>query len=245
MRRWYWRAAIGTIGTFAGRDVREPLLPQATGHQPRSQGDGLMKNLLRDARYGFRILLRRPAFTFVAVLTLALGIGANAAIFSVAHTLLVKPLPYVDAERLDAAQREQPVARLDVVHFVAGELSRLAGAEPVVRGDVCLRRPILQLLERRGARASARAHRHRRVPRDARRRAAARPRVSSRGVRDRPRPRGDPRPRLLAARVRRPSGRDRAADHSRRRDTHHRRRDAPGMAFWRPRHRGLRAAILQ
>ena len=59
-----------------------------------------MGNLLRDARYGLRLLIRRPGFAAVAVLTLAIGIGANAAIFTVAYTLLLKPLPYVDAERL-------------------------------------------------------------------------------------------------------------------------------------------------
>jgi putative ABC transport system permease protein len=59
-----------------------------------------MVNLLRDARYGLRLLARRPAFAAVAVLTLALGIGANTAIFTVVNTLLLKPLPYVDAERI-------------------------------------------------------------------------------------------------------------------------------------------------
>ena len=99
MRRWYWRMALGAIASFAVHDARdEPR--RSAAHDVRAKGDGLMRNLMRDARYGFRILLRRPAFTLVAVLTLALGIGANAAIFSVAHTLLVKPLPYVDAERI-------------------------------------------------------------------------------------------------------------------------------------------------
>jgi putative ABC transport system permease protein len=59
-----------------------------------------MKNLLNDARYGLRILLRRPAFTLVAVITLALGIGANTAIFTVTHALLLKPLPYDHPEQL-------------------------------------------------------------------------------------------------------------------------------------------------
>src|SRR5262245_27932893 len=59
-----------------------------------------MKNLLHDARYGLRLLLRRPAFTIVAIVTLALGIGANTAIFSVAHAVLLQPLPYSDPGRL-------------------------------------------------------------------------------------------------------------------------------------------------
>jgi putative ABC transport system permease protein len=91
-RRRYWRAGFGALIAFAGRKHSAPVA--------RRQGDGLMSNLLRDARYGLRLLVRRPGFTLVAVLTLALGIGANAAIFTVAHTLLLKPLPYVDAERI-------------------------------------------------------------------------------------------------------------------------------------------------
>ena len=59
-----------------------------------------METLWNDARYGARMLSRTPGFTFVAVLTLALGIGANTAIFSIVNALLVKPLPLPDSERL-------------------------------------------------------------------------------------------------------------------------------------------------
>lgn len=59
-----------------------------------------METLWNDLRYGTRMLLRTPAFTIVAILTLGLGIGANTAIFSVVNTLLIKPLPLPDSERL-------------------------------------------------------------------------------------------------------------------------------------------------
>ncbi|HVR72631.1 MAG TPA: ABC transporter permease [Vicinamibacteria bacterium] len=59
-----------------------------------------MESLWRDVRYGARMLGRSPAFTAVAVLTLALGIGANTAIFSVIHAVLLRSLPYEDADRL-------------------------------------------------------------------------------------------------------------------------------------------------
>ena len=59
-----------------------------------------MSNLLKDVQYGIRMLIRRPAFTTVAVVTLALGIGANTMIFTVVNAVLLQPLPYPNSERL-------------------------------------------------------------------------------------------------------------------------------------------------
>src|SRR5215210_2388419 len=59
-----------------------------------------MENLLKDIRYGVRMLIKSPGFTLVAIISLALGIGANTAIFSIISSVLFAPLPVQEPARL-------------------------------------------------------------------------------------------------------------------------------------------------
>ena len=67
-----------------------------------------MLTIWQDLRYAFRMLAKKPGFTVVAVLTLALGIGATTAIFSAVYAILLKPLPFKDAGRLVFIAKQNP-----------------------------------------------------------------------------------------------------------------------------------------
>ncbi len=78
-----------------------------------------MDTLLQDIRYGLRVLRKDPVFAAAALLTIALGIGANTAIFSIVNAVLIRPLPYPAAERLVYAHEAFPEAGFPVMPFSA------------------------------------------------------------------------------------------------------------------------------
>lgn len=94
--RWYRRQALGSAWAWITRKTASRV---AASSQANKGGVG-METTLRDVRYAMRSLVKRPGFTALVVVTLALGVGANTAIFSVVEAVMLRALPFPESDRL-------------------------------------------------------------------------------------------------------------------------------------------------
>lgn len=123
-----WTRTLAQVLVHGPLERWEALRARQTMHRNRLRRPGthreFLGTILLDLRYAVRTLMRAPAFTAISILTLALGIGANTAIFSVVSGVLLRPLPFAESEELVAVwSRFLPVSGFDTDQF------RISGPE--------------------------------------------------------------------------------------------------------------------
>ena len=118
-RRFLIRTASNIVSTAAAESWVRLRRSHIELIRPLRDNGGLMFGLLPDARYALRLLKRQPSFSIFVILTLAIGIGANSAVFSVVNGVVLKPLPFDESDRLVAIWgRFDPESGFDFPQFV-------------------------------------------------------------------------------------------------------------------------------
>ncbi len=173
------QSRAGLSPEAARREARQRFggVQQVREEHRDQRGAPWVENLTRDVRHGGARLVKDPAFTFVAVAILALGIGANAAMFSLVDGVLLKPMPFPDPERVVRVwEAPNPTSINQTTAFNFTEWRRLGH---VVRGDCRRDADEHHHDTRRRADAAARKARLRRLLQCFRHQAASRPNLYS------------------------------------------------------------------
>ena len=87
----------------------------------QKRGSRFIESVWQDVKFGVRVLRRNPGFTLTAVITLALGIGANTALFSVIYGVLLRPLPYREGDRLVVLNQQARLNNVNSLGFSVKE----------------------------------------------------------------------------------------------------------------------------
>ncbi len=118
---WYWSECLSLLGSYArillvreqSRELSVVMNARRSRKQSGRSDNGKerstrLDSIIQDIKHGFRSLKNRPSFTIAAMLTLAIGIGVNAAIFSILYSVMIQPLPFREPDRLISVYRTSP-----------------------------------------------------------------------------------------------------------------------------------------